>query len=292
MDMTVIIENDPVVNIVNVIDMLLLQQGVDYHIILIDKTNDIDLVKRITSQYHPKVTVMTMSADMHYTKAMNQAARLAESTYLFLLNPKIQLQDPHVFSNMRHGIEIDDQYKMVACQVIDNANHLHEVLKREYLKAKFAHHQYQELPGIIAWLKTLCVIIDRQLFVELGGFDETFRCHGADADFSIRLRQAGYQLAYHKAVSVKLIDQPTKSPQGYYQQWMLRQQGLYRFLYKHYDRPICEPFIQYQLDRAASRKLQLHVKKRIVGLTKNNHLNYHRYCAIYDVAKAALTGEL
>lgn len=54
-------------------------------------------------------------------------------------------------------------------------------------------------------LPGLCALYRRTALEEIGGFDETFRSYGEDVDVGIRLRAAGYRLAYRARAVVAHI---------------------------------------------------------------------------------------
>ena len=47
-----------------------------------------------------------------------------------------------------------------------------------------------------------CLLVDREVFEELGGFDSRYRFHSEDADFSLRVRKAGWKILHVPAARV------------------------------------------------------------------------------------------
>jgi N-acetylglucosaminyl-diphospho-decaprenol L-rhamnosyltransferase len=54
----------------------------------------------------------------------------------------------------------------------------------------------------VEWAVAACLVIRREAFDQIGGFDSRFFLYFEDVDFAVRLRAAGYLLRYDPTVRV------------------------------------------------------------------------------------------
>jgi GT2 family glycosyltransferase len=57
------------------------------------------------------------------------------------------------------------------------------------------NHQY-DLPRTVDWLTGCSILVRRQVFEQIGGFDETFFYYNEETDLCYRARQAGWKVLY------------------------------------------------------------------------------------------------
>jgi GT2 family glycosyltransferase len=61
----------------------------------------------------------------------------------------------------------------------------------------------QSAPQIVDWVSAACLLIRRDKFEEIGGFDDRYFMYGEDLDLCLRLHDEGYQVAYCPGAEVK-----------------------------------------------------------------------------------------
>jgi GT2 family glycosyltransferase/peptidoglycan/xylan/chitin deacetylase (PgdA/CDA1 family)/glycosyltransferase involved in cell wall biosynthesis len=83
-----------------------------------------------------------------------------------------------------------------------------EARQRPFEHPKFYHPSTLET----LWCSGCCVLARSSAFRQVGGFDEAFFMYGEDVDLSLRLRSAGYRLAFCPWAGV--IHTPAQEPRG------------------------------------------------------------------------------
>jgi GT2 family glycosyltransferase len=63
-----------------------------------------------------------------------------------------------------------------------------------FAKTYLKNHEALLKPIEVPWLCGACLIIPKELFADIEGFDENFRMYGEDMDFCLRVREKGWKI--------------------------------------------------------------------------------------------------
>lgn len=193
---------------------------VQFEFIILDNSNDkknreallkgighLDFVKLIFSE-----------VNVGYTKAMNIIAREATGDVLLVLNPDIVIDSVETVSsclsflksNVEVGIvapfqiNVDGTFPEVARKY---PSFLQLIVKRTFYKmglfcnyVKSYTEPYDLKQEIIYadWLQSSCFFIEKNVYDEIGGFDEKYFLFMADIDFCKQLSRIGMKSVYLK----------------------------------------------------------------------------------------------
>lgn len=94
-------------------------------------------------------------------------------------------------------------------------------------------------PQLVTAVNGACMLVKRQVFTALGGFDENYPLHFEDLDLFTRIGQAGQQVIYEPAVEVEHLHGHSKQVPAQIKKW--KKQGLLRY-FKLY-RPAWEHWV-------------------------------------------------
>jgi hypothetical protein len=170
----------------------------------------------------PHVQVIQNRDNIGYGRACNIGARAGRGRVLLILNSDCELQ-PGALSTMAGELGRDASIGMVLCRILNSDGSLqpsvhrsfpspwdqigelfflsslrYAVYRRPALQRWFlgstrrAHRHAQD----VAWGGGMCMLIRRDLFEALGGFDERFFMYCEDMDLCIRIRDAGFRIRY------------------------------------------------------------------------------------------------
>ncbi|MGP0630167.1 glycosyltransferase family 2 protein [Nitrospina sp. 32_T5] len=166
----------------------------------------------------PNVRVTTNRKNIGFARACNQAAREARGGLLVFLNPDARLHEGAVDA-LRNQLESDPGIGIVGPKVLNPDGtvqascrrfprlwtglfHRRSLLSlwfpgnrftREYLMLDFDHATTRD----VDWVSGCCMMIARDRFRELGGFDERYFLFHEDVDLCRTAWQAGYRVVYH-----------------------------------------------------------------------------------------------
>jgi GT2 family glycosyltransferase len=169
----------------------------DFEVILIDNASA-DGAAQAAARAHPEATFVANAANLGFAKAMNQAARLARGRWLALLNPDA-FPDPDWLQALLAAADSHPQVRCFASRqlmaddptVLDG---LGDVMSAAGMAYRGGYGQPDPGHDAPAFVFSACggaMLIERELFLELGGFDERLFCYCEDVDLGYRLQLRG-----------------------------------------------------------------------------------------------------
>jgi GT2 family glycosyltransferase len=175
--------------------------GVSHEVIVADNDSR-DGSLEFLAQSHPGARLLAMGHNAGFGAANNRAADLARGRYLLLLNNDATLRDdtlPRLIETLESdpaigivGPEIhypDGRFQLSCGPDIGLWN---ELVMKHF--ARRLARRIQRGPALqrVDWVSGACMLIPRDLYKRVGGFDETFFLYMEDADLCRRLRRLGF----------------------------------------------------------------------------------------------------
>lgn len=187
--------------------------GVDAEIIVVDNHSDDDSCDMV-KQLFPEVILIQNNENYGFSRGNNIGVARAKGEFICILNPDTVVAED-TFRKLIDFTEGKEKLGVVGCKLINGAGHflpeskrnipyVHVALKKilGFPKDYYANHlsendlgEAEILVGAFMWLK-------RQVFNEIGGFDEDYFMYGEDIDLSFRALQQGYKNYYFGKTSV------------------------------------------------------------------------------------------
>ncbi len=151
-----------------------------------------------------------------FGRGSNAGARLGNAPYVLFLNPDATIDGP-ALRRLVELLETDEGVGVVAPRIEADDGSLHHSLRRfprlrsTYAQALFLHRilphgtwtdeviREPAAYGAAAdqeWVSGACMLVRRSLLEQLGGFDERFFLYCEDMDLCLRVREAGFRIAY------------------------------------------------------------------------------------------------
>jgi GT2 family glycosyltransferase len=201
-EVTVIIPN---YNNVKLLDNLLIslkKSDTPFKTVIVDnnsKDNSVELIK----QKYPEVNLIENEVNKGFAKAVNQAIRVSDTKYVFLLNNDTTVC-PNTISALLKTIKRDEKIFSVTSKMIqyhdknliDDAGDEYTLLswskKIGYNHDISEYNEDREVFGACAG----AALYNRQYFDIIGLFDEDFESYVEDMDLNFRARIQGYKSYY------------------------------------------------------------------------------------------------
>ncbi len=174
----------------------------------------------------PGVTLVANESNRGFGAAVNQAARQSDARYLWLLNPDCRVR-PGAYARLAGALARHENCAVAAARLLNADGSVqasargepsawtglfgrHGLLTKLFPSAAAAR---RNLPAadlvdagvesaVVDWVMGACMLIRRDRFVEVGGFDERYFLYWEDADLCRRLRSRGYETRYVPAAQV------------------------------------------------------------------------------------------
>ncbi|MDD5172640.1 MAG: glycosyltransferase family 2 protein [Patescibacteria group bacterium] len=189
-----------------------------YELIITDNGSN-DQSQEFLSQLkkgNSEIKVIFNSKNLGYSRANNQAIKLAQGKYILILNPDI-IVFPQSIDKLKEFLQENSQVGVVGPQLLNPdksiqysccrfPNLLTPLLRRtflgcrpwfkkelgHYLMFDFDHQQTRE----VDWLIGASLMIKKEVFEKVGLFDERYFAYFEDVDFCRRVREAGFKVIY------------------------------------------------------------------------------------------------
>ena len=159
--------------------------------------------------------ILRLAENVGFGAANNRAAEAAQGDKLLLLNSDAW-PVPGSLPHLERALENEPRLALAAPRLVyeDGKPQFHwapttsvvgealQKLRNPFESQSWVH--FVRWPGK-GWYSAACILVARQSFEEIRGFDEEFFLYFEDVDLSLRLRQAGWKLrTVHEAQAIQL----------------------------------------------------------------------------------------
>lgn len=176
-------------------------------IIVVDNNSPDDSVQMVR-QLFPEVALLANTVNVGFAKANNQGVAMAKGEYVCILNPDTVLAED-TFTKILDFADSRPDAGAIGCRMIDGTGRFLPECKRNLPTPKvafqkifgsgdlyYARHIKPHQNGAVAILVGAFMLIRKEVYLEVGGFDEKYFMYGEDIDLSHTITLAGYQNYY------------------------------------------------------------------------------------------------
>jgi GT2 family glycosyltransferase len=196
-------------------------RGISWEAIIVDNAS-YDGVGELLQRGFPEATFVQRERNAGFASANNLAFSHARADRILILNPDVEVLQGAV-SAMFDIIDQDPGVGAVGCRVLNSDRttqwaYIHgpttiltELMDIELLRRAFPRWQAwgardvlrspNDTVNVVA-LSGSCLLLRRDVFERVGGFDERFYMYSEDVDLCYRLRAAGYSIKYVGSESI------------------------------------------------------------------------------------------
>lgn len=265
------------------IDSLLMQEGDDYEVIVADNMsadNSLDLLK----SYGDKINLIANKKNLGYGKANNEAVKHAKGKYLWLINPDAQLTEKHDVKKAIEFLDNNSEIAIASTRVINMAGDRVTFRPQGYYPGdKKLKTKLPDLPGELCWVYGASMLVRKDEFEKISGFDEEYFVNGEDADLCIRARKAGFQIGYCGDITARHLGRGSEVNANAYNTWLRVENANYLFADKHYELADQKRIARANKWHALADIIVLNLRK-IFGLSEGSKKRLIHYYAIYKTS--------
>lgn len=190
--------------------------GLDHEIIIVDN-NSVDGSTEIIRYKYPEIILIENDTNRGFAKACNQGLKYAKGEYLLLLNPDTMIQEDTI-ATMLAFFEEYPRAGAAGCKILNADGTMQSACRRSFPtpmvalpkllglsrlfpKSKlFGKYNLTYLdPDQVAEVDAISgsfVMLRREVYLKVGGLDETFFMYGEDLDYFYRVKEAGWKIYY------------------------------------------------------------------------------------------------
>ncbi len=288
MDISIIIVNYNSAKVIKTcLDSILSQRGVDFEIIVVDNSSH-DNSLELIANYDKRVMLIENHRNVGFGRANNIGFKYARGRYVYLINPDACLQTSDDLQCLMRLMQEHPKYGLLGTRIVNTDGSKETESKFCYPGEKKIKPRFANLPGDIAWVLGASMFMRRDIYDEVGGFDEDYFLYAEEADLCLRIRELGYQIAHTDEVTIKHIGAVSERTNGEYGRWCNKQKGKYTFYRKHYDLEQSKFLVKKELRQARFRYRTYCLRKLITSRHQRCENRRQRYKAIYDSAREFL----
>lgn len=218
---------------------------IDAEIIVIDNNSKDDSCEMVRKLF-PSVTLIENKDNVGFSKANNQAVEVAKGEYVCILNPDTAVEED-VFQQAINYYEKTPSIGALGVFLMDGTGGFLPESKRNLPTPKvsllkltgfsseyYANDLTQISEGEVDVLVGAFMLIKREIYNEVDGFDEDYFMYGEDIDLSYKITKAGYQNHYLGSSTVlHYKGESTKKDDAYFDRFYGSMEIFYR---KHFRR--------------------------------------------------------
>ncbi len=261
--LTVLVSNySKAIRVVENVKLLLQQKtNFEFKIFVTDtscNSKQIEILKRNLKKY-PEVTLIINAVNIGYAKGHNVIKGKEVGDYILVVNPDVLFKEKNTVAKL---VSFMDKHSDVAIlgpqQINDNGKiamsvrafpkFYIQVARRTFLrylpffKRKVAYDEMRHLDYTktqdVDWLQSSCIIIRRDFWKKVGGFDEYYFLFMSDTEMCFRAWEMNYRVVYYPQVRV-YADGKRLSAGGFlkfFQSWIIRQhvKDSLKYMWKHF----------------------------------------------------------
>jgi GT2 family glycosyltransferase len=169
----------------------------DFELILVDNASK-DRAAQAAAAGDPAIRLMANAENLGFAAAVNRGARAAQGRWLVLLNPDAYAEPDWLENLMAAAAAHPDVRAFTSRQLMTDESGrldgLGDVMAGPGFPYRGGYGRRDPGDAELGEVFSPCggaMMVERALFLELGGFDERLFCYCEDVDFGYRLRLAG-----------------------------------------------------------------------------------------------------
>lgn len=234
------------------VESVLAQTAVTREVIVVDNASTDDTLARLKPL---SCRVISSGENLGFGRGNNLGFTASSGRYIYLLNPDARLVGGDALATLCRRMDDSPRWGMAGTLVGSADGKSESPPAMDYPGARHVRRDFSKLPGKIAWIVGASMIIRRELYAKLGGFDPRFFLYSEETDFCLRLRELGFEIGQVREVAVSHVGAASEDTRDPYAVAARKLRGLLLFRQKHYAPEDCVRLARRDLRRACFRTI-------------------------------------
>ncbi len=261
--------------------------SLDGEIIVVDNHSS-DRSCSMVKTHFPEVVLIENKENVGFSRANNQGVQQAKGDYVLILNPDTVVAE-ETFIKILDFAQKQENLGALGVKLVDGTGKYLPESKRNLPTPKvafkkiigllnttdknyYANHLSEDEVGVVDVLVGAFMLIKRERYLEVGGFDEDYFMFGEDIDLSYKLHKRAYQNYYFPQIQIIHYKGESTSKDARY---LANFYGAMRIFYsKHFK---VNPLIDFMMNGSIYfwqiiKSIQLHTTNKAKEKTPRNLL--------------------
>lgn len=275
-------------------------ENIDAEIIVVDN-NSSDVSCLMMKQLFPQIKLIENKENLGFPKGNNIGVAQAKGEYICILNPDTVVAEDTFTKIINSKFQISNsQLGIIGCKLIDGTGNFLPESKRglptpyvaitkifglykisNFFGKYYAQHLSENQSGKVDVLVGAFMMMKRDLYLKVGGFDENCFMYSDDIDLSYMIQKLGKENFYfHETSVIHYKGESTVRDEKYLERFREAMQFFYK---KHFKKSwIFDKFLQFGsllyaiFKQKQPQKLVRKIDKYIVFSKKNIQLNLNK----------------
>jgi N-acetylglucosaminyl-diphospho-decaprenol L-rhamnosyltransferase len=187
----------------------LANNGLTHSVNVLDSASG-DRLDELIDRY-PGARLFESDVNRGFGAGHNLLAAETDASYLLILNPDVEFIEAETTRRLLCAVSDDPRAAAVGPKLVDiegrpqrwDHGRLHGVRAQIAMRGGHSHWRATDRRLEVAWVSGAAMLIARDVFISVGGFDERFFLDKEDEDLCLRVRRAGERVLYEPAVTVR-----------------------------------------------------------------------------------------
>jgi GT2 family glycosyltransferase len=287
MDISVIVVTYNSANqIATCLQSVLKQTGVTFEVVVVDNASADTTLAQLENF---KVRAIASQENTGFGRGNNLGFAAARGRYIYLLNPDARLVEKNCLAELCRRMDANPRWGMAGTLIRSADGKSTSLPSAIYPGARHVRRDFSKLPGKIAWILGASMVIRRELYEKLGGFDPGFFLYSEETDFCLRLRELGFEIGYIPEIVVEHVGGASEDSRDPYDVAARKLKGLLRFRQKHYPPDDCASLARRDLRRARFRMIWNGLLARLQPPRSPAWQKHRNYRAVWEVSRDFLS---